>query len=122
MTGLRAKSLTVLLLALSACAGEEPAATGGMDDERFIDVTADLRRIASDTDSADFADARDSVLALHEVDAEELQTFTERAATDPDRIAGLWQAVEMRLQASADSARLADSTAAAASARPDTTP
>jgi hypothetical protein len=95
-----------LALLLGACDPQaDPAAEGeaGLSEARFIAVVVDLRTAArdvaeSDSASALFAAARDSILAAHDVTGEELRDFVHRTAGDVARMDAVWDTINRRLR------------------------
>ena len=94
----------LLLLALAAAvacdapAGEE----GTIDRERFVATLVDLRRAITD-DRFDDA-VRDSILASHDVTAEELRAYVSAHAEDPAAYADTWREINETLTAPPDTA------------------
>ena len=88
-----------MVAAVLGCGGAEEQ---GIDRDRFVRAYLDLREatLAAPFDST----TRDSILAEHDVTADEMRAFISAHVNDPDAIARAWQDVM-------DSAAARDTTA-----------
>lgn len=112
---------TLALTSLAGCGGE--AEQPPIDRETFVSTYVALRRaMVADTLEAG---TRDSILAAHEVTADELRAWIEVQADDPEALAEVWREVLDSLTAApdsltADSAETETAVSGADSTAPDT--
>ena len=88
----------VLAAVVGAC--RDGALAAGVSDSAYVSAMVGLRQVARDTmllDSAARVAARDSILQGQGLTAEQLEQASRALASDPERAATLWRAIEQRI-------------------------
>lgn len=100
LSALRGTTLLIAVAATTAC-GSTPASTSDtIEEERFIATYVDLRVAALETEDRTLTDsARTAVLARHVVTEAQLMAFADVHGRDVEFMNGVWDEVELRLDA-----------------------
>jgi len=107
-------ALPLLALLALACADE----SASLERDEFVEVYVELRIAAADSAAADFDARRDSILAAHGVERDDLEQYV--LGSDPAELSEAWKAIAERVEARLAPDTTAADTAAADSAAVDT--
>lgn len=81
---------------LVACSGSDEGALGPRD-ARFVETVVELRRAASESDSAAYEAEKERVLEAAGFTEDDLRAYVEAQARDPARMALIWDSINARL-------------------------
>jgi hypothetical protein len=89
----------LLVIAAAALACERKELAPGVTDSTFVGAMAGLRRLPASAmvDSASRKRARDSILRRYQVTGVQLESAASKLASEPERAAAVWSAIERRM-------------------------